>query len=72
MPHVVGYYRRLGFQNRKDCSREHKELKEAFEKLAKPLISKYKRDVAMHINTKEGKDYREFLTKLISHKLAKK
>ena len=72
LPHVVGYYRRLGYFNRENCAAENPALEKAFVTLAKPLIDKYKKDVVKHIYAKEGVSYRKFLDELRKQKLAKK
>jgi hypothetical protein len=69
LKHVVGYYRKLGYRNRKACRPELSLVEPAFSRLAQPLINKYKNDVSKHIATDEGRDYQRFLQTLVDNKL---
>jgi len=81
LPHVVGYYRSLGFRNRDNCVEENPKLGAAFVTLVKPLIDEYKgnrktlnQNVAAHVynsRDKKGNDYRKFLNELRKSHLAK-
>jgi hypothetical protein len=70
LPHVIGYYRERGFRHREDCSPEEAMLFNYFETEMKPLITKYKKDVANHWMDKvEGQDFRRYLQRLILENL---
>jgi ribosomal protein S18 acetylase RimI-like enzyme len=71
LPHVVGYYRRIGYRNRETCDEENPKLSTSFVTMAKPLIDRYKKDVAKYIYDKEGAEYRKFLNELRKSNLAK-
>jgi hypothetical protein len=70
LPHVVGYYHRLGYKNRDTCI-ENIQIEQGFNTLAYPFIAKYKKDVSKYIDTDEGQNYRGYLHSLIKNKLAK-
>ena len=77
LAHVVGYYKKLNYSfckpNKQHTAKDEAYWNRAFERLASPLVQKYKADLSwehiMNTSDADASAYRRFLTLLMKKKL---